>query len=59
VLFINIFLEKLIQISITIINVQKFKKIINIVMLRICNNLMSKKEQKLKARIIFLQLKKK
>jgi len=57
ILFINIYLEKLIQRLIVIINVQKFEKIINVTMLRIRNNLMSKKKQKLKLRIIFLQLK--
>jgi len=40
-----------------IINVQKFKKIINIAILRIHNNLILKKRQKLKLKIIFLQFK--
>jgi len=59
VFFINIYLEKLIQKLIAIINVQEFEKIINVAMLRIRNDLMSKKEQKLKLKITFLQLKKK
>ena len=59
ILFINIYLKKLIQKLITTINAQKFKKIINITTLRICNNLILKKEQKLKLKIIFLQFKKK
>jgi len=58
VFFINIYLEKLIQKLIAIINVQEFEKIINVAMLRIRNDLMSKKEQKLKLKITFLQLKK-
>jgi len=58
ILFINIYLKKLIQKLITTINAQKFKKIINITILRICNNLVLKKEQKLKLKIIFLQFKK-
>ncbi len=56
--FINIYLEKLIQRSIAIINAQEFKKITNVTILRIRNNLILKREQKLKLRIIFLQLKK-
>ncbi len=56
--FINIYLEKLIQKLIAIINVQEFEKIINVAMLRIRNDLMSKKEQKLKLKITFLQHKK-
>jgi len=59
VFFINIYLKKLIQRSIATINAQKFRKIINIAILRIRNNLMSKKERKSKLKIIFLQLKKK
>jgi len=58
VFFINIYLEKLIQRSIAIINAQEFKKITNVTILRIRNNLILKREQKLKLRIIFLQLKK-
>jgi len=58
VFFINIYLEKLIQKLIAIINVQEFEKIINVAMLRIRNDLMSKKEQKLKLKITFLQHKK-
>jgi len=59
VFFINIYLKKLIQRSIVIINAQKFEKIIDVTILRIRNNLILKKEQKLKLKIIFLQLKKK
>jgi len=40
-------------------NVQKFKKIINVIMLRIRNNLMLKRERKSKLKITFLQLKRK
>jgi hypothetical protein len=42
-----------------IINVQELNKIIDATILRIRNNLMLKKEQKLKLRITFLQFKKK
>jgi len=56
---INIYLEKLIQRLIAIINAQEFEKIINVTILCIRNNLISKKEQKLKLKIIFLQFKKK
>ncbi len=54
VFFINMHFEKLIQRLITIINVQELNKIINIIILRIRNNLMLKKEQKSKFKIIFL-----
>ncbi len=40
-------------------NVQKFKKIINVIILRIRNNLMLKRERKSKLKITFLQLKRK
>ncbi len=40
-------------------NVQKFKKIINVIMLRIRNDLMLKRERKSKLKITFLQLKRK
>ncbi len=56
--FINIYLEMLIQRSIAIINPQEFIKITDVTILRIRNNLILKREQKLKLRIIFLQLKK-
>jgi len=52
-------LKKLIQKSIIIINAQELSKTINATMLRIRNDLMLKKEQKSKLKIIFLQLKKK
>ena len=53
------YLEKLVQRSIAIINAQKLNKIINAIILRIRNDLILKKEQNLKLKIIFLQLKKK
>lgn len=59
VFFIDIYLEKLVQKSITIMNVQELSKIINVAMLRIRNNLMLKKEQESKLKITLLQLKKK
>jgi len=40
-------------------NVKEFEKIINVTILYIRNNLMLKKEQKLKLKIISLQLEKK
>jgi broad-specificity NMP kinase len=57
--FINVHLEKLIQKLIAIIYIQELDKIIDVAMLRIRSDLMSKKEQKLKLKIIFLQFKKK
>jgi len=51
--------EKLIQRLIAIINAQKLNKIIDAIILRIRNDLILKKEQKLKLKITFLQLKKK
>jgi len=58
VFFINIYFEKLIQRSIVIINAQELSKIIDATILRIRNDLILKKEQKLKLKIIFLQFKK-
>jgi len=57
VFFINIYFKKLIQKLITIINAQELSKIIDATMLSICNDLILKREQKLRLKIIFLQLK--
>ena len=59
IFFINIYFEKLIQRLVIIINIQELSKTINATILRIRNNLISKKEQKLRLKIIFLQFKKK
>ncbi len=58
VFFINIYFKKLIQKLITIINAQELSKTIDATMLSICNDLILKREQKLRLKIIFLQLKK-
>jgi hypothetical protein len=50
-LFINIYLKKSIQKSITTINVQEFKKIIDVIILRIRNDLILKKKVKAKNNI--------
>jgi len=52
-------LEKLIQRLIAIINVQKLSKTIDVIILRIRNDLILKREQKSKLKIMVLQLKKK
>jgi len=59
IFFINIYFEKLIERLITIINIQELSKTINATILRIRNNLILKKEQKLRLKILFLQFKKK
>jgi len=59
IFFINIYFEKLIQRLVIIINIQELSKTINATILRIRNTLISKKEQKLRLKIIFLQFKKK
>jgi len=59
VFLIDVHLKKLIQKSITIINIQELNKIINATILRIRNDLILKREQKSKFRIIFLQFKRK
>jgi len=51
-------LEKLIQRLIAIINVQKLSKTIDVIILRIRNDLILKREQKSKLKIMVLQLKK-
>jgi hypothetical protein len=43
----------------TIINIQELSKIIDVTILRIRNNLMLKRKQNLKFKIIFLQFKRK
>ena len=45
--FINVYLKKLIQRLIIIINIKKLKKIINTTILRIRNNLIFKKRERL------------
>ena len=59
VFFIDIYLEKLVQRLIIIMNARKFKKIIDATILRIRNELMSKRERKLRLKITLLQLKRK
>jgi len=53
IISINIYLRKLIQKLITNINLQELSKVIAITMRRIRNNLISKRNQKLKLRKIF------
>ncbi len=60
IFFINIYLKKLVQKLIIIINIKELKKIIDIIILYICNNLIfRKREYLLKLRLILLQFKRK
>lgn len=51
---IDIYLEKLVQRSMAIINAREFEKVIDIAILRIRNDLMSKRERRSRLRIISL-----
>ena len=52
-------LEKLIKKSIIVINIQELSKTIDVTMLRIRNDLMLKRKQKSRLKIILMQLKRK